>query len=206
MDITRINTYSDKRFTQSVLNQHGCFLVDGEPYEVEIISDFEAVIRGKEPEIFPEIINDFRFYSPHIAVFYDINHRIVQQFTAIKPFRIRLEDIQPSQFFVDDDKIAAIRSFIQSEHDIIIQVLKQGDRYISLDGHTRLYYAVLKGWTTVRAVEATSGDYIFGFVEEALKRDIRTPYDLQLVNHTEYEEKWNKFCDEYFSPKEKTEQ
>ena len=44
MNIKRINTYDDKRFSQKVLNQHGCFLVEEEPYEVEIISDFENSI------------------------------------------------------------------------------------------------------------------------------------------------------------------
>ena len=37
MEIQRINTYDDKRFSQAILLQHGCFLVDGKPYEVEII-------------------------------------------------------------------------------------------------------------------------------------------------------------------------
>ena len=74
-----------------------------------------------------------------------------------------------------------------------------GDRYISLDGHTRLYYAVMNGWTAVRAVEVSLGDYIYDFVEEAVKRDIRTPYDLKMVSHPEYEEKWNQFCDDFFA-------
>jgi len=42
MDIRRINTYTDPRFSQKVLYQHGCFLADEEPCEIEIISDFEG--------------------------------------------------------------------------------------------------------------------------------------------------------------------
>lgn len=76
-----------------------------------------------------------------------------------------------------EDKIAAIRDFIRTGEDIIIQVLRQGDRYISLDGHIRLYYAAAMAWTEIRAVEETSGDYIYGFVEEVIKRNIRSPYD-----------------------------
>lgn len=202
MNIKRINFYSDPRFTQEVLNQHGCFLVDGEPYEVEIISDSEAVIRGRDESIFPAVIDEFRFYTPHITRFYDENQRIIQEFPPVALLTIPLGDIQPSQFYIDEDKIAAIRSFIHSEEDIIIQVLRHGRRYISLDGHTRLYYAVMMGWQQVRAVEETSDDYIYGFVEEAVKRNIRTPYDLKLVSHPEYEEKWHKFCDDYFAERE----
>ena len=57
MEIKRINTYRDPRFSQTVLNQHGCFLADGEPYEVEIISHYEAIIRGREEAVYPEIIS-----------------------------------------------------------------------------------------------------------------------------------------------------
>lgn len=203
MNIERINTYQDDRFSQSVLNQHGCFLADGEPYEVEIISEQEAVIRGREEAAFPAIIEEFRFYAPHITVFYDQNRKkTVQEYPPAKLLTIPICNIQPSQFYVDADKIDAVRDFIRTENDIIIQVLRKGERYISLDGHTRLYYAVMMGWPTVRAVEESSEEYIDGFVEEAIRRNVRTPYDLQLINHEDYEVKWNQFCDDFFSEKE----
>ena len=113
-----------------------------------------------------------------------------------------MKDIQPSQFYVDADKVSAVSTFLRSGDDIIIQVLKDGSRYISLDGHTRLYYAVSMGWRYVRAVEEVSGDYIYGFVEEASKRNVFTPYDLPMIPHEEYEIRWNKFCDDFFSGKE----
>ena len=34
---------------------------------------------------------------------------------------------------------------------------------------------------------------------EAQKRNIYTPYDLTELEHDEYEEKWNGFCDAYFA-------
>lgn len=205
-EIERVNTYRDTRFSQTVLNQHGCFLADGEPYEVEIISEREATIRGREVEAYPEVIEEFRFYTPHITVFYDKMHRIVQEFPSVRFLTLSLRDIQPSQFYVDADKVTAIRDFIRTGEDVIIQVMRQGARFISLDGHTRLYYAAAMGWTQIRAVEESSSDYIYGFVEEAIRRNIRTPYDLQLVNHKEYEVKWNKFCDDFFARKEKSRQ
>ena len=56
MEITRINTYEDNRFSTKVLLQHGCFLVDGKPYEVEIISDYEATISGEDQSVYAEIM------------------------------------------------------------------------------------------------------------------------------------------------------
>lgn len=53
VDITRINSYDDDRFSATVLMQHGAFLVDGKsPYEVEIIGANEAVVRGERPELY----------------------------------------------------------------------------------------------------------------------------------------------------------
>ena len=205
MEIKRINTYTDDRFSQRVLLQHGCFLVDEDPYEIEIISDYEAVIRGKNADVYPEMIEEFRFYTPHITRFLDCSGRVVKEYPGVQLLSLRLEQIQPSQFYVDQDKIAVIREFIRTGEDIIIQVLKQGERYIALDGHTRLYYAVMMGWTEVFAVEADSDDYIFDFVEEAIRRDIRTPYGLQLVDHDTYERNWNQFCDDYFARRENKE-
>lgn len=202
MEIIRINSYQDHRFSQEVLNQHGGFLVNGEPYEIKIVSASEAVIKGPDSGVYEALIEDFRFYTPHITVFYDQNGDIYKEFAPKTLIRVNLRDIQPSQFYVDSDKIQAIQSFILQPNDIIIQVTKQDGRYISLDGHTRLYFAVMQGWSEVLAVEEKSGQYIYGFVEEAIKREIRTPYDLMLISHAEYEEKWNKFCDDYFAQKE----
>ena len=100
---------------------------------------------------------------------------------------------------MDRDKIDAIRSFIHKADDIIIQVLPHHAKYISLDGHTRLYYAVMNGWDSVRAVVEESDDWVYSFVEEARRRSIFTPHDLILVSHEEYKEKWDKFCDEFFA-------
>ena len=142
------------------------------------------------------------FFTPHITIFYNEKREIVKQYPKAELFELALDDIQPSQFYVDRDKIAAVSTFIAREEDIIIQVSKYRDKYISLDGHTRLYYAVLQGFTSVRAVLAETDECILDFVEEAIKRGIRTPKDLVLLSHEEYKEKWNKYCDEYFSNKQ----
>ena len=199
MEIKRINTYEDDRFSEKVLLQHGCFLVDGKPYEVQIISDYEAIICGTDEAVYTEVIEEFRFYTPHITRFYNREKQLVKEYPPTQLLTLQLDQIQPSQFFVDEDKIAAISSFIHKPQDIIIQVLPHEDRYISLDGHTRLYYAVLKGWECIRAVVESSDDWVYKFVTEAQKREIYTPKEMALVSHDEYEKKWNRFCDDFFA-------
>ena len=161
MEIERIDTYRDGRFSQRVLCQHGCFLADGMPCEVEIISDSEAVIRGAGPKACGQVIERFRFYTPHITRFYDEKGVVVREYPPARLLTLGLEQIQPSQFYVDEDKVRAVGSFIHKADDIIIQVLPWEDRFISLDGHTRLYYAVTQGWSHVRAVAETSDDWVY---------------------------------------------
>ena len=202
MEIKRINGH-DPRFSRTVLLQHGGFTVDGDPYEVEIISENEAVIRGDDPEYFPAVIDEFRFYAPHIVKFYDSAPKLIKAFQDVEIVSIRIEEIQPSQFYVDREKIAAVSGFIEKPEDIIIQAVRYGDRYISLDGHTRLYYAVMKGWRSVRAVIGNdSEDWIYRFVGEAKKRGIFAPKDMIPLDHEEYEEKWIGFCDKFFAGNE----
>lgn len=198
MDIRRINTYFDSRFSQKVLFQHGCFLADGQPCEVEIVSDSEAIVRGGNTAAFEEVIEDFRFYTPHITKFFDENGAPIREFPDAVLLALPLAQLQPSQFYVDQEKIVAISSFIHAPRDIIIQAAKLDGQYVSLDGHTRLYYAVTQGWDTVRAVEAEADDYISDFVREARARGIFSPRDMLPVSHREYEEKWYGFCDAYF--------
>lgn len=199
MDIQRINTYDDNRFSHTALQQHGCFFVDGAPYEVEIISDYEAVVCGENQAVYTELINEFRFYAPHITRFYGKGGQMIKEYPRVQRLTLYLDQIQPSQFLVDEDKIAAIRTFIQKPQDIIIQVLPHKDRFISLDGHSRLYYAVMKGWECIRAVVETSDNWVYKFVAEAQNRGVYTPKDMALVSHAEYEEQWLRFCDDFFA-------
>lgn len=211
MEIERINTYRDARFSRKVLYQHGCFLADGVPCEVEIVSDWEAVVRGAKPEAYEAVIERFRFYTPHITCFYDENRTVLREYPPAKLLTVRLDQIQPSQFYVDQEKIHAVSSFLRKAEDIIIQVLPWEDasgqrRYISLDGHTRLYYAVTQGWDHVRAVEETTDDWVYRFVEEAKKRGVSCPADLVPLDHEAYEEKWNRFCDRFFGEADGTQE
>lgn len=138
MEVKRIDTYTDERFSRAALCQHGCFIADDMPFEIEIISDYEAIIKGENARLYQQIIDEFRFL-PYMG------------------------------------------------------------RYIALDGHTRLYYAVVNKWKRIRAIVETSDNVIYGFVNEAQKRKIYVPEDMLLVSHNEYKEKWYRFCDEFFA-------
>ena len=202
MEIRRIDTYTDDRFSKTVLSQHGAYLIGEEPYEVKITGPSEAIVRGRDPDSYLQLIEEFRFHAPHITRFYDEDHHVIIKYPDIDLLEIRLDQIQPSQFFIDEAKLEAVRSFVRDGDDAVIQVIPYKDRYISLDGHTRLYLAVLEGYDHVKAVISETDEWVWIFVKEAQKRKIFQPADMILVSHEKYDVLWNEYCDEVFASEE----
>lgn len=199
--IERINEYSDIRFDKNVLMQHGAFLIDGvKPVSFHITNSDSATVFFEGTIPIEEVIEEFRFYAEHIILFYDKEGKKIKEFPKIKVFSLLIENIQPSQFFVDEQKIEAVHSFLK-ENEIYIPVSKIQNQYVALDGHTRLFCAMEKKIDTVWGFEVKPGDYIQDFVVEAKKRNIHSPKDLKKLSHEEYREKWNGFCDEFFNGK-----
>ena len=198
IQIRRIDSYDDERFSTQVLYQHGAFVVNNSlMYEVEIISQNEAIIRGDE-RFYKEVIEEFRFFAEHITKFYDKERNIVIEFKNIPTIDVSIDRIQPSQFYVDSTKKMAVENFINMEMDVIIPLVEYGDRYISMDGHTRLSVAIDKGFKSVKGIIVQGDEWLYKFVEEAIKRNVKTPYDLEVLSHEDYDLKWNRFCDEFF--------
>ena len=199
MEIKRVTEYNNPLFSQIVLNQRGAFLIDEEPYEIEIISNDSAFVRGKNRENFKKLIEYFRYYSPHINNFFDENNKKIISFEKKPVLTLEVDKIQPSQFYIDEDKVNALKSFIKNSKDIVIQVVKSDDGYICVDGHTRLFIAFLKNFKTILAIETEFDDDTNYFVSQAKKRNIFTIKDLELVPHSDYKKLWNDFCDSYFN-------
>lgn len=196
--IRRVDSYEDERFSLNVLRQHGAFIVNNTfLYEVEIISNSEAVIRGEE-KFYKKIIEEFRFFAEHITKFYDEVGSVVMEYETVPTIDVEIEKIQPSQFFVDVTKKQAVEGFIRAEEDVIIPLVEYGDRYISMDGHTRLSVAIDKGFTWIKGILVQGDDDLYKFANEAEKRNVKSPYDLEVFSHEEYDRKWNAYCDWFF--------
>ena len=198
MEARRIDGYTDRRFSPQVLRQHGGFLVDGVPCEVEIVGPETAIIRG-QPRCYGAVIEAFRFYAEHIARFIDADGNPVAAFAPVGRFDVPIDALQPSQFCVDREKLAAVETFVHSPEDVVIPLVPYGDRYVSLDGHTRLAAALALGFTHVRGFATAADDWLWPFVREAERRGIRTPRDMELLDHGEYDIVWNRYCDAVFA-------
>ena len=202
MAIERINTYDDPRFSPAALAQHGGYLADGTACEVRIVAEDTAVVTGCPAACQPALIEAFRFNAPHITRFLAEDGAVLAALPPVVRFPVSLADIQPSQFFVDEEKLAAVATFIHAPEDVIIPVIPHpvaSGRFISLDGHTRLFLAVKQGWTHVRAVMDTADAVLLAFAAEAARRGIHSPADMTLLPHAAYEEEWNRFCDRFIA-------
>lgn len=199
MEIKRITEYNNLLFSEIVLKQRGAFLIDEEPYEIEIISSDSAFVKGKNREFFKKLIEYFRYYSPHINNFFDENNKKIISFEKKRVLTLEVDKIQPSQFYIDEDKLNALKSFIKNSKDIVIQVVKSDEGYICVDGHTRLFIAFLNNFKTVHAIETEFDNDTNYFVSQAKKRNIFTIKDLKLVSHNDYKNLWIDFCNSYFN-------
>jgi len=146
-------------------------------------------------------MDEFRFNTGHITEIYRPDGTLIKRFPPVELFELSIEQIQPSQFYVSQEKLQAVSSFIHEGRDIILPVipLPGTNRYISCDGHTRLYAAKQKGYSKVRAYRAEINEYLYGFVEEARKRGIEQIHDLKVLTQEEYIKCWYHFRDRYFA-------
>lgn len=195
MFVERVNEYTDERFEREVLNQHGAFLIYDRPYSVKIVSLHTAVVSGEDKNLFEAVIETFRYYAEHITVFIDEQGNIVKKYPDVKLFPVNLYDIQPSQLFVNENKLEAVSTFVNTSEDVVIPLMKNEGEYISLDGHTRMKAAELKGIETVYGFRSHDEDYGIAFSREAKKRKITSIKDVKVLNDEDYDRKWIQFCE-----------
>lgn len=206
MDIERVNGYDDPRFPLEVLNQHGAFLADGMPWAFRVASDKGAVVTAAQPitpEALAEMAEGFRFYAEHITDFYDEAGTLLLSLPPVVRWETGIDALQPSQFSVDEDKCAAVDSFLRTAADLVIPVTELADGTLcTMDGHTRLYTAWRKGIRSAmvfRSSHTEAAQTILPFVEEARRRGIFHVRDMALLSHEEQEEKWIGWCDAWFA-------
>ncbi|NHJ33374.1 MAG: hypothetical protein FK732_10975 [Asgard group archaeon] len=119
-------------------------------------------------------------------------------------FLLKLTDIQPSQLYISEKKLAKTQKKFDP-NDIesleVIPVKKLGDDIIYTDGHTRAYAAYLLGWKEVK-VEWETEDLDWEMYEICVdwcKQDgIYSIADLssRVISHKEYETLWYERCNQ----------
>ena len=118
-----------------------------------------------------------------------------------------LKDLQPSQFYISQEKLSNIQAWFRKDdlsnfEPLPVKVLDGIP--ILTDGHTRAVVAILAGLESVPLVyEEDELDWnLYRYcVEQCNQKGIHSPYDLvdRVISAYEYEEKWIGWCEQISS-------
>ena len=205
-DIKRIESLEEYPCADpQYVSRHTAFWVDQAIVYFEILNPEQAIIHCNKKilensALLEEVIQEFRFYSYHITQFLNEQHQLVKKFPSVELTLVEINDLQPSQFYVNQEKILQCSGWIENLHHLIIPV--HPNTNFICDGHTRLYAALQKGFHKCYIYTAEeSGDYLLDFVKMARERNIFHVADLQPLSDSEYKTLWWQFCDDYFAHK-----
>ena len=118
--------------------------------------------------------------------------------------KMKLLDIQPSQFYLSEEKLKAIMAWFDPSNlgnFDPLPVKSLNGRVIFTDGHTRAYAAYRAGCLEVPMIwdeDELSWDLYQICVDACLERGIRNVADLEgrVLSKEEYREKWDRWCDQ----------
>ena len=167
---------------------------------------------GMEPRWLP-ISQIIDIFSQH-AAYKDIDEMrrgmYLREYTALKEFirlhdihRLTLQDLQPSQFYISEKKLADVRKWFNPDdlnHFEAIPVKVLDGLPVMTDGHTRAVVAILAGCKRLPLIwdeDDLDWDMYRRCVEECTALNILTPQDLvqRIISEDEYDVKWNQWCD-----------
>jgi hypothetical protein len=119
-----------------------------------------------------------------------------------EPFLLGLDQIQPSQLFINRAKLARVQAGFHPEQPVVMEPLpvrRFGTRLVFTDGHTRALAAYLAGLRSVSVVwdeDDLDWEAYQICVDWCLEAGIRTIADLadRIVPAREYEVVWLQRC------------
>lgn len=119
-----------------------------------------------------------------------------------KSFMMKLDEIQPSQLFINSEKLSLVmKTFDVNPRSIEpIPVKKIGEQIIFVDGHTRAFAAFLKGMPEVKVYweeDELDWDAYEVCVDWCKKEGINTIADLKerVIPSKEYQVLWLDRCE-----------
>ena len=201
MQIIRADIHDTDLFSKEQLTFGACcfFSEDRTCKYFFKINGHEATLFANTPQHTAQAIEEFLYFSGFITTIKDEKGHVLAEKAPNAPFLHEILKIQPSQFYISEEKLARCKSWIKTPEDVLIPIIIKDDKTIALDGHTRLKAAIDLGFTHAYTYTEESGDYIFEFVNEAIRRGVQNVSDMEILKEQDYNTKWNKFCDEFLS-------
>jgi len=161
-------------------------------------------IKGQDATIFADtelyldaVIGEFLFYSGFVTTI----KNAVGEVILTRQCELQKRDIvtiQPSQFYINAQKLADCKKWINGADDIFVPVWENGGKVVALDGHTRLRAALDLGYGQVYTYRDSCDEYKPNFVNEARARGIHSVADMKVLDDEEYRINWHGYCDAFF--------
>lgn len=201
MEIVRDRTNNNYSYKNKILGN--CFTItcDNQSFFYEFdIHKNQALIITNDIKYIENAIDEFRKYNFNITTFYTKDKCFYKSFDEVFTFKLPINIIQPSQFFINEDKLLNIENNLDFD-DITLPVAIINDEYVLLDGHTRLYYLYLNNIKMVNVYIDSYDSYIKDFIYIAKENNIFNIEKLTKLNNEDYEKYWIGFCNSYFENK-----
>jgi hypothetical protein len=119
-----------------------------------------------------------------------------------KSFMMKLDEIQPSQLFINSEKLSLVMKTFDANPRLIepIPVKKIGEQIVFVDGHTRAFAVFLKGMSEVKVYweeDELGWDAYEVCVDWCKKEGINTIADLKerVIPSKEYQVLWLDRCE-----------
>lgn len=186
-------------FSSSAIALQNAFLIIEEDrvytYEFQLFG-FEAEIKSNTMYYLEDVIEEFRFFNAVIHTFH-FQGKIIKSYEPKAILRLPISILQPSQFFIDEGKLANIDAYMLEE-EIYLPVALIDDEYVLLDGHTRAYSLYSNSQRMVNCYFDTYDESIKEFVYLAKEQNILNVSQMEILTSEEYKIQWHGFCDAFF--------
>jgi hypothetical protein len=187
----------------NVLASCDFMILNQENAEIENYCLYKDDLLNKK--ILDEFIAEFSYWNPFIkTVYYKDN--VFNMCDTVNIFKLPILDIQVEQLTVSKSKLNNALSWIKSKHDVIICVIKIDDKYVCIDGYSRLVAAYLKGYSYVYCYlekdEYDEEDYK-EYLRWCKDENVYTVKDLvnRIVSDEEHQRLWIDRCQHYLKNK-----
>lgn len=119
----------------------------------------------------------------------------------MKTFEVKIEQLQPSQIYINQVKLEKVKVWLTREHLPVLPVIKIAGKLVLTDGHTRAVAALLAGCEKIPVCfdeeDELDLESYQTYVAWAVAENIDTPRKLmsRIISETDFQRLWIDRCE-----------
>lgn len=156
-------------------------------FEFEINKNQAKIVFADKLSIINDIIDEFRKYDQYVNIFYTEDRSFYKAFDEKFTFKLPIEIIQPTKFFVNKDRLDAISKYLE-DIDVYVPVQIINDEYVLVDGHARLLAKYNEDNKMINVYMVNENKALDNLVYIAKEYNIKNVKSLNTLTEDEYNE------------------